>query len=224
MKNPQTLPKQVAPTDAGPQDIPSAIPDNPSAIPMPADAPKDDPNDPLALHNLRLTQDFLQTGSGKKLLTRIPLMKPNPQTYIRTHSTWHGQFATLELKDERETYLVSARMLPELEGEFRVVTIYTCITRQGVVFAWAIPLPGVDGKDNTYWQTAREGAALAMDRWLKIKSNQFLRGYEFTPPFNKFPDPTWPDLTFEQVMRLVGKDALIDSVDHPVVKQLRGVA
>jgi hypothetical protein len=194
----------VAPTDAGRKDNPL-----PEKMPEPATPAAAEPKyDPLNLSNLRLSQDFLQTGGSKKLLTTIPLMKPPPQSFIRVHASpaFRGEFAVLELKDERETFLVTAKMIGELSGEIHPVTIYTAITKQGVLFAWPIRLPGPDGRDNPYWVSAREAAAKAMTEWVRVKSNQFLRAYEIYVPDSKFPDPDWPAINFQEIIRLVGKN------------------
>jgi hypothetical protein len=36
------------------------------------------------------------------------------------------------------------------------------------------------------------------------------------------PDPNWPDLTFQEIFDIAIRDRKIDSLDHPVVRQLRG--
>jgi hypothetical protein len=41
--------------------------------------------DPFDLSNLRLTQDFVGTAGVKKLLTTVPVGKPNKQDFFRVH-------------------------------------------------------------------------------------------------------------------------------------------
>jgi hypothetical protein len=36
------------------------------------------------------------------------------------------------------------------------------------------------------------------------------------------PDPEWPDLTFKEIVGLAFKDRVVSSLDHPLVKRLRG--
>jgi len=38
----------------------------------------------------------------------------------------------------------------------------------------------------------------------------------------KIPDPTWPELSFDEIIRIAFRDRLIDSPEHPVIKRLRG--
>jgi hypothetical protein len=41
-----------------------------------------DPFDPA---NLRLSQSFVETAGVKKLLSVVPVRKPSPQDFVRTH-------------------------------------------------------------------------------------------------------------------------------------------
>ena len=41
-------------------------------------------------------------------------------------------------------------------------------------------------------------------------------------PRTAIPDPDWPELSFAEIFRIAFKDRLINSLDHPVVKRLRG--
>ena len=43
------------------------------------------PPDPFDLTNFRLDQSFVESAGVKKLLTTVPVHKPNPQDYIRVH-------------------------------------------------------------------------------------------------------------------------------------------
>src|SRR6266566_4648420 len=76
-----------------------------------------DPFDPA---NLRLNQSFVETAGVKKLLTTIPVRKPAPQDFVRVHPSpdYRDNFPIIELKDEREEYIVTAGLVPELNGEF----------------------------------------------------------------------------------------------------------
>jgi len=78
------------------------------------------PLDPSAPDNLRLTQDFTNTVGVKKLLTRVPVRKPSKQEYIRVRpgEKFRSNFPIIELKEDREEYIVAAGLVPELVGEF----------------------------------------------------------------------------------------------------------
>jgi len=181
------------------------------------------------LESLRLTQDFQKTAGVKKLLTTIPVRKPNPQAFIRVHSdpAYRGAFAVIELKEDQEVYLLPPNVAKSLPGEFVMVMLYTAITRQGNLFVWHHRLPGEDGKTIEWWRSAAECAELAMENWIRVIPNKEIGAYDpITPTLNEgetIPEPTWPDLTFKEILRIAFKARIIlDPNTHPVVKRLRG--
>ena len=74
-------------------------------------------------------------------------------------------FNVIELKDDREDYLVRPELVPELAGEIVFKTVFTAINRQGVVFLWPVKIPGPDERRKNDWpRSAREAAEMAMTR------------------------------------------------------------
>jgi hypothetical protein len=183
--------------------------------------------DPFNPTNLRLSQSFVETAGVKKLLTTIPVRKPNPQDFVRVHRdpAYRENFPIIDLKDDREEYIVVADLVPALVGEFVTKTLFTAINRQGTVFFWPVRLPSPDGKSNAWWRSAREAAELAMESWIRVRSNMNLGAYEISKADekeNKIPDPKWPQLGFWELIKIAFRDHLIDRIDHPVIKRLRG--
>jgi hypothetical protein len=89
-----------------------------------------DPFNPAAL---RLNQSYADTVGVRKLLTTVPVRKPNRQEFVRVHSDPRYRLtsaATIEVKEDREVYLVTPNMAQLLPGEFATVTLFTTINRQ----------------------------------------------------------------------------------------------
>ena len=99
--------------------------------------------DPFDIASLRLNPSFIETAGVKKLLTTVPAGKPSPQDFIRVHPApeYRENFALIDLKDDREDFLVRPEILPDLATEVVYKTIFTAINRQGVVFLWPVRLP-----------------------------------------------------------------------------------
>jgi hypothetical protein len=180
--------------------------------------------DPYDLKHLRLDQSFVESAGVKKLLTTVPVRKPNPQDFVRVHSDpeYRATLAIIELKEDRETYLVPPPIARELPGEFVMATIFTAINRQGVVFLWPVRLPASDGRVLEWHRSAAEAAELAMRRWLRIKANMSLGAYEMFEAASTIPEPEWPELSLQELLRIGFRDRLVDRLDHAVVKRLRG--
>jgi hypothetical protein len=130
--------------------------------------------------------------------------------------------AVILLKEDSETFLLPPPIARDLPGEFVMVMMHTVITRQGVLFLWPIRLPDPDGKINEWHQSAADAAEHATKRWVRIKANKAIRGYDIFEAASTIADPTWPDLTFQELVRIAFRDRLVSRLDHPVIKRLRG--
>ena len=48
--------------------------------------------------------------------------------------------------------------------------------------------------------------------------------YTHYEPSTDLPDPRWPTLSFREIIRNAFRDRMIESLDHPVIRELRGDA
>ena len=46
--------------------------------------------------------------------------------------------------------------------------------------------------------------------------------YDVLEAAAQFPDPVWPEFTLQQLLELAFKNRVIDTMDHPVLRRLRG--
>jgi hypothetical protein len=180
--------------------------------------------DNFNLESLRLDQSFLET-SVKKLLLTVPVRRrPSNQDFIRVHPdpAYRANLAIVELRDEREIYLLQPHIARGLPGEFSLATIYTAVNRQGVCFLWPVKLPMPDGRVIEWHRAAAEAAELAMTRWVRVKANMSLGAYDIIAAQGVIPDPVWPEEPFEELLRLGFRSYFVSSFDHPLVKRLIG--
>jgi hypothetical protein len=194
-------------------DLPAV--DNPTTSP--------DPYDPA---NLRLTPDMTASLGVKKLAISVPVRKPDKSWFIRVHTDPDYQLKTavIELKEDREMYLVSPSLWPSLAAEatFSPKAIFTAINRQNIVFLWPIRLPGPDGRVDEWSRTALETVALAQQGWVRIAANLQLGAYDVFQATGEFPEPEWPATPLRELLKIGFKDKFIDAPDHPVLQKLRG--
>lgn len=180
------------------------------------------PFDPAAL---RLNSSYAETIGVKKLLTTVPVRKPTKQEFVRVHSDplyRVSPIAIIELKEDSETYLVPPAMACELSDEVTPVSLFTAINRQNVLFLWPVKLPSADGRANSWHESQAAAAERAMTRWTKVRAKMSLGAYEIFEAVNDLPDPEWPDVPFDEILRIAFRDHIVESSDHPVVKRLRG--
>lgn len=192
----------------------------------PVEAPTPEPTDPFDPARLRISQDFAAGLGVKKALLTVPIRKPDKAAFVRVHPdpAYRLETAVLELKEEREIYLVDPEIRDELAAEstFGARAFFTAMTRQGVLFLWPCRLPGADGKIDEWSRSALEAAEMATKSWIRVTSNMALGAYEVFEASASIPEPKWPDLTFRAILKIAFKDRHIDSLDHPVLQRLRG--
>jgi len=77
--------------------------------------------DPFDLESLRLNPSFLETTGVKKLITTVPVRRPSPQDFVRVHPSpkYRDNFAVVDLKEDREDYLVRPEIIPEQDDLYR---------------------------------------------------------------------------------------------------------
>jgi hypothetical protein len=185
----------------------------------------DNPN-PFDPASLRLNQNFADTVGVRKLLTTIPVRKPSRQDFVRVNPSPDYRLspaAVVELREDNEIYLVTPNMANELPNEFFTVMLLTAINRQGVLFLWPIKLPRPDGRQLDWHRSAAEAAEQAMD-WVRVSANMQLGAYEVAIATANLPEPAWPELPFPEILKIAFRDRIIDNIDHPVVRRLRGAA
>lgn len=177
------------------------------------------------LDNLRLKQDFNETLGVQKMLTIVPVRKPNKTNFIRVHpgEDYRMDIGVVELKEERETYLVTPAMMSE-PGIYELVAparLVTYITRQGVLALWPLKLER-DGKLNPWHESALEAAQLAEKQWVSVRADMSLGAYQIFMATAELPEPEWPEHTFSELVRLGFKGLIVDRPDHPLIQQLTG--
>jgi hypothetical protein len=210
-------PERGADTDFDPATL-----DRPEGVSDPAGP---DPFDPASL---RLSQDFNASLGVRKALLTVPVRKPDRAWFVRVHPdpAYRLQTAVIELKEDRggETYLVTPALWPDLatEATFSARALFTAINRQGVVFVWPIRLPGTDGRVDDWSRSALEAADLAAKGWVRVTANMSLGAYEVFQATGPLPEPTWPEVSFQKLLTTAFKERLIDSLQHPILRRLRG--
>lgn len=209
-----------------PSDTDSAVKDQPA---LDGKKPQDEGGKntgPLDPDKLRLSQDFRAMGGVKKHLMTVPVRKPTKEEWVRIHPELGYRLETfiLELKDRREIYVIERSLWCDLATESTVSprVLYTAINRQGTLFLWPVRLPREDGSADSWNESLGEAAQMAMVEWVRVQANMSLGGYDVFSAVSSLPVPQWPELSFREILNVAFKNAIIDTLDHPVLRQLRG--
>ena len=144
------------------------------------------------LDALRLPQNFTDTCGVQRVLTRVPVRKPPKTEFFRVRpgEAWRFQAMTLELKEEGETYLVTAAVYDVVPEVLRPAVLHTAVDRRNNVFLIPVPLPGPDGRRNPWHQSALPDQAARVFRFdpLLQRERAQVRHFPLAPP-ERMPEP-----------------------------------
>lgn len=141
---------------------------------------------------------------------------------MRSDPAYRDAFAVIEWKEDREFYLLTPQVARALPDEFVMVHLFTVINRQDVLFLWPVKLPGSDGRTIRWHTSAAEAAEFAMSNWTRVRADMGLGAYEWAPSEASIPEPKWPDVSFTDILRIAFKDKYVSTLDHAVLKRIRG--
>jgi hypothetical protein len=174
------------------------------------------------MESLRLPQNYAEMISVAEQLTHVPVRKPGRQEFVRVHKADRIDLFLLELKEERESYIIRPEILPFLAAEASLVTLFRTINRQGVEFLWPVKRSIAEGRQNAWHSSAAAAAISAETDWTRVRADMDLGAYKVEKALGRLEEPAWRDVFLEQLMRIAFAGRVIDSEEHPVVRRLRG--
>jgi hypothetical protein len=172
----------------------------------------------------------------KQMEVHLAVRKPKPKEFFRVCPNREMSIVlfTYTRKAEgsldEEVYHVLPKMESYLENmeEGRHVQLVFCVTDRGVRFFWPLPLPDSDGSARATVTSARAVARLALTHWMRLKFRKADMAYTGYEKEDQSQEPVWPDKEKEPLSLLLKRafgKRIIDSLDHPVVKEdLRGAS
>jgi hypothetical protein len=167
----------------------------------------------------------------KTVEVHLPVRKPKPREHFRVcdDPEMSALLSVYVHKPEgsmdEEIYFVMPSMETYLQEQeaLRTVQVVLCRTLAGVLFLWALPVHDGIGAARSHVTSARAVAKLALTRWVRMKWRRADNAYFAKQAEDEHPPPVWPDQSFNELLKLGFRDRIIDSLDHPVLKELRGL-
>jgi hypothetical protein len=164
----------------------------------------------------------------EKVLTMVPVRKPNRREFFRVHPDPAFTMDTLLLERDdgmdRESYLIAPEIQHLVLPELHRVRLFTAITKRGTVFLWPVKLP-LEGNDRLRRQsdTALVGAERAKKLWVRLVWSRELGGYEMYLAKGDLGQPQWdPNRSFGDLVEIAFRHNIIAHADHDVIKELEG--
>jgi hypothetical protein len=168
---------------------------------------------------------------GRADLIKVPVDCPPPSSEfirVRDDDNYWTECMTLDYAPEngrRETYFVATGLMnilpPEVQSEVKWSRLYTVMARRNYVTSlWRIKIYD-SGPGQLSTSTALVCAEKAKRLWTRV-SWQNRVGYVPFHAQGDFGEPQWTEHTFEELLDIAFQDTYIDSLDHPVIRDLMG--
>ncbi|WP_430451942.1 hypothetical protein [Rhodopirellula europaea] len=206
--------------------------DNPDSSNGPDDAPPavaapETPPDPFDPAALRINPNTAAGAIGvKRKLVTLKVGKPDKMEFCRVHpdESYRIDTAIVEDKINRESYLVTPALWPELPDFIQLVRLCVAVNRHGTTFLWPAKLPDPNGRPMDWHTSMLEAQELAINSWVRVQADMAAGSYAVFEATGNLPDPEWSDLTMAEMLKLAFKTRFIDSMNHPFLQELFGAA
>jgi hypothetical protein len=183
-------------------------------------SPNADEESADGLDSCLLDDTFATVHAAQPILT-VAIEKPNKKHWVTCHPTMEARrVAVIEMPEDRGSgiYVVRKDILPLVpQDEITIVSLHLATTRSGTFFLWLVK----QGEDS-WGASMREAVETAKGEWVRVVSKRGDGRYETKPPKNDLGKAVWPDKSFAEIFALAAKNRMIDSINHPVLKVLRG--
>jgi hypothetical protein len=176
------------------------------------------------LQALRLTPDEAGQIGTEEVLAHVSVRRPNNNEFVRVNPDPAMSLATSIFVDlERETYFVAPSARSVLVAGVKAMLLVPAVNQRGLFFIWPSALGDGSGRRNAWHETAREAMELAKREWVKLVSDMAGGCYRVYRAKGELQKPVFPEKSLEELLRIAFRGRVIDSEDHPVVRQALGL-
>jgi len=156
--------------------------------------------------------------------TTIPVRKPGSRNFFRVHPDEIYRLYNVPVveDDKRECHILAADLeIPEdLERFVSHVNLVTCLNHKGTLFLWPYK-----NSTNDWSKSAGRIARQAVGEWVRLTADMDASCYrvETAPAELRRVEPTWPKMTFEEILNIAFEGKCIETLDCSVIRSIRGL-
>lgn len=164
-------------------------------------------------------------GGVKKKIAVVQVAKPKRNSWWIANPEHMLEAAILydETATGKDAYLVAPELVAELGDDVVPTSLHGVITRQGVYMIVPVRLPGTDGRLDAWNESMREAITTSYEQPVRTASSRDAGSYvlHLAPP-TVVDMPAWPTETWEELLVIAFRGRMINDLDHPVLRRLRG--
>ena len=166
----------------------------------------------------------------KRVVEPLVLRRPGQHEFVRVVGGDDFNISPVALfefrtgYEEVDTYLLTHEISAHesFNNDFIPVKIVLAVNSDGHFFLWPLKLLDKKGKPNDWYASAIDVAELAKIRWIKMTSNMDKKRYEAVTAEDDFDLPDLPVQNFNCILQASLSGMVIDSLNHPIAKKIRG--
>jgi hypothetical protein len=175
------------------------------------------------LSSLVLDQSFDTSDITRQM--EIPIRMPKKDEFFRVHPEHQLGVVGVHRDAEGVYHFVTPEIasLELLNGHVRRVILRLAANTDGRLFVMPLRVADKNGELDEYARTSHLAAEQAEKQWVRIQAAKGQGSYDrYVAARQDRPEPAWPDTTFSEIVEKAFHGNVIDSEDHPLLKQLRG--
>lgn len=175
------------------------------------------------LSSLRLPDTYNVSG-GVALPLKATYGKLNKHRFCRVHPSDDYKFRCLVVddKDNGETYLAAPNMASQLGSLATPKTIRLAVDNAGTPKLIGEPDLDPGGRRNLWQSSYKDAIKQAENDWVRVQANMAAGQYEITPSMSDLGFPRWPKQSMDELINDAFAGRIIDSPDHPYIRQIQG--
>jgi len=178
----------------------------------------------LEISSYRIAPNYGETLGSRKLLSVVPVGRPTKGKFFRASPDPANSIDVFVLEDKVDTtfHLVSPHVAEVLGDLVRAATLHLAIDRADNPFLIPVPFPAENGQRNPWHESLLRAIQVAREQWVRLVADKSVGIYQVYVAQGNLPEPKWPELTTDEIVRIAFTGRLIDSMEHPKVQSALG--
>ncbi|MGE4480864.1 hypothetical protein [Acidocella sp.] len=176
--------------------------------------------------DLRLDPSQLALTQGMPVLVDVQVGKPPRGQYwrLRVGDDFRASYNLLDAGKigGEGMHLITPQIAALVPDQVRAYELRLGATQFGTPFFLPVPLPSPEGRSNRWHMSLAAGATLAEENWIRIAADLRAGAYTVIKAGGNLGDPRWPSETFDELLTVAFRGSVIDSKEHPLIRQLLG--
>ncbi len=176
------------------------------------------------ISSLRLPDNYSANIGGIKLPPKTVFGKLSKHRFSRVHPAREYQFPCLavEDKDNGESYVVAQHIQPYLGKNVVQKVIRLSVDSTGLPKLVFQPIVEQGGRQNHWHSTLNRAILLAEESWVRVEPNMDAGQYSIIISKDDLGAPQWPEQTMDELVQDVFGNNIIDTPEHPYIRQIQG--